>query len=126
METPSPLVWLRAGVFDPLSQEVPNPMDLEGRSSRGVYLVQFTGPLSPVVGDRLEALGADVMGYVPDDGLVVGFDRPSQVIAVSLWRDVRWLGPWLDGWKVDPALAGARGEVDLGVLAWDAERDWDG
>ena len=105
VDTPRPLLWLRAGVFDPLSDRVPVTLDMDGRSSRGVYLVQFAGPLGPDTGDRLDALGARVMGFVPDTGLVVAFDRPSQVIAVSLWRDVRWLSPWWDGWKVDPVLA---------------------
>jgi uncharacterized membrane protein/subtilisin family serine protease len=98
-------------------------MDLEGRSSKGVYLVQFTGPLSPDTGIRLEGIGASVMGYVPDDGLVVGFDKPATVLAVSLWKDVRWLCPWQDGWKVDPYLTRGLGTMDLGVLAWDEGRE---
>ncbi|MCK5252862.1 MAG: hypothetical protein KAQ96_07925, partial [Thermoplasmata archaeon] len=97
--TPSPQLWLRVGVFDPLTDQVPLGIGLDGRSSKGVYLVQFLGPLSPDTGSRLKAVGASVMGYVPDSGLVVGFDRPSTVLAVALWRDVRWLSPWLDGWK---------------------------
>ncbi|MCK5415451.1 MAG: hypothetical protein KAJ35_08725, partial [Thermoplasmata archaeon] len=92
-------------------------------SSKGVYLVQFLGPLSSDTGSRLEAVGASVMGYVPDSGLVVGFDRPSTVLAVALWRDVRWLSPWLDGWKVDPSLARTQGQIDLGVIAWDGSRE---
>ncbi|UCC92990.1 MAG: S8 family serine peptidase [Thermoplasmata archaeon] len=123
VETPSPLLWLKAGVFDPLADDKPLSLGLEGSSSRHVYLVQFVGPLSPDTGERLETLGAGVMGYVPDDGLVVGFERPSQVLAVSLWRDVRWLCPWQDGWKVDPWLEDARGTMELGVLAWDEGAD---
>lgn len=121
--TPSPQLWLRVGVFDPLYDQVPLGIGLDGRSSKGVYLVQFLGPLSPDTGSRLEAVGASVMGYVPDSGLVVGFDKPTTVLAVSLWRDVRWLSPWLDGWKVEPSLAQAQGQVDLGVIAWDGSRD---
>ncbi len=117
------MLWLRAGVFDPLAEDMPVPMDLDGRSSKGVYLVQFVGPLGPETGARLRALDVDVRGYVPDDGLVVAFDRPSQVLAVSLWNDVRWISPWWDGWKVDPALVHAVGPTELGVLAWDADRD---
>ncbi|MCK5414560.1 MAG: S8 family serine peptidase, partial [Thermoplasmata archaeon] len=121
--TPSPQLWLRVGVFDPLTDQVPLGIGLDGRSSKGVYLVQFLGPLSPDTGSRLKAVGASVMGYVPDSGLVVGFDRPSTVLAVALWRDVRWLSPWLDGWKVDPSLARTQGQIDLGVIAWDGSRE---
>ncbi len=117
------LLWLRAGAFDPLTDETPLALGLDGRSTRDVYMVQFEGPLSPATGDRLEAVGGRVMGYVPDGGLVVGFDRPATVLAVSLWRDVRWLCPWQDGWKVDPWLERAAGPIDLGVLAWDEGRD---
>jgi subtilisin family serine protease/uncharacterized membrane protein len=123
VDTPSPLLWLRVGVFDPLTDPVPLSMGLDGRSSKGVYLVQFLGPLTPDIGDRLVDVGARVMGYVPDNGLVVGFDRPSTVLSVALWRDVRWLCPWQDGWKIDPSLAMIQGRPDLGVLAWDEDRD---
>lgn len=119
-------LWLRAGAFDPLSEDLPLALGLEGASSSGVYVVQFEGPLSALTGERLTALGATVLGYVPDGALVVGFPRPSAVLSVALWRDVRWICPWQDGWKVDPSLEGVSGTMDLGVVAWPGAGDLTG
>jgi len=119
-------LWLRAGTFDPMADRTPLALGLEGSSSSGVYVVQFDGALSPTTGERLEALGASVLGYVPDDALVVRFPRASAVLAVALWKDVRWLCPWQDGWKVEPSLEGSSGPLDLGVIAWPGSGDLTG
>ncbi len=114
----APLLWMRAGIFDPLTDPIPSALGLKGASSRGIYMVQFSGALGPEVGDRLDSVGATVLGYVPEDGLVVSFPRPSVVISVALWDDVRWLAPWQDGWKVQPYLDQLEGRILLNLLTW--------
>jgi subtilisin family serine protease/uncharacterized membrane protein len=119
----APLLWMRAGIFDPLTDPIPSAMGLNSASSRGVYMVQFSADLGPEVGDRLDSVGAFVLGYVPEDGLVVSFSRPSIVASVALWDDVRWLAPWQDGWKVMPFMDQLEGRMLLNVLTWSSSHD---
>ncbi|MCK4971075.1 MAG: hypothetical protein KAS77_11115, partial [Thermoplasmata archaeon] len=119
----APLLWMRAGIFDPLMDPIPSAMGLKGASSRGIYMVQFSGALGPEIGDRLDSVGARVLGYVPEDGLVVSFPRPSVVVSVALWNDVRWLAPWQDGWKVEPYMDQLEGRMLLNVLTWSSSND---
>lgn len=122
-DTDRPLLWLRAGVFDPIEDPVPTIMGLRGASARGIYLVQFSKTPTPLTGDRLDAVGADVMGYVPENGLAVSFHSTAAVASVALWSDVRWLCPWQDGWKVDPSLSAVRGSILLTVVTWGTNVD---
>jgi len=119
----APLLWMKAGIFDPITDPIPSAMGLTSASSRGIYMVQFSAALGPEVGDRLDSVGATVLGYVPEDGLVVSFPRPSAIVSVALWNDVRWLAPWQDGWKVAPYLDQMEGRMLLNVLTWSSSRD---
>ncbi len=122
LKGPQP-IWLRAGGFVPGIDDLPLAMDLAGTSSRGIYLVQFSGPLSPGLGERLGRIGARVLGYVPEDGLVVQFPVPAAVRALATWSDLRWACPWQDGWKVHPALDELPGTIEMTVLTWRAGMD---
>jgi subtilisin family serine protease len=117
------LLYLRAGVFDPVRDAVPTVRGLRDAASPGIYLVQFSRPVSPGDGDAIGLLGARVLGYVPEGGLVVRLPRPAAVAAVAALASVRWACPWQAGWKLDPGLAGARGPLSLSVVSWDASED---
>ena len=118
-----PLLYLRAGTFDPVLEAVPTVRGLRQASSPGVYLVQFSRPVSAEDGRAIGLLGASVLGYVPEGGLVVRLPRPIAVAAIAAFPCVRWACPWQAGWKLDPGLAGASGALALDVVSWDAGQD---
>jgi uncharacterized membrane protein len=117
------LVRLKAGTFDPLVDDLPRVGDRIADASPGIYLVQYVRPVSPKDGRLLQALGVEVLGFVPDSSLAVKLPRPSAAIALAKLDGVRWLGPWQVGWKMHPALEGAEGRVFLTVLSWGAGID---
>ena len=114
---------LTAGTFDPVRDPLPSQRGLDGLASPGIYLVQFSKPLSVSEGAAVGASGATVLGFVPEGGLVVSMPRPSAVLAIAALPGVRWMGPWQLSWKVAPSLEGASGTLDLSVVAWGAGYD---
>ncbi|NOQ55090.1 MAG: hypothetical protein GQ558_10875, partial [Thermoplasmata archaeon] len=56
--------------FDPLVETVTLSPALRTTKWDGLFLIQFIGPTMPHWVDRVEALGCDLMSYVPDYGYI--------------------------------------------------------
>jgi serine protease AprX len=69
-----------------------------------LFLVQFEGALQPADRSQLQALGVDLLKYVPDDAFIAKFNgvSPASVRALNF---VRWVGPYGSDYKIHPRLA---------------------
>ena len=72
----------------------------------GLYLLQFSGPLTPEQREELKKAGVDLIQYVPDDAFIAKFNKVSPATVASL-SSVRWIGPYGQEYKVHPRLAAA-------------------
>ncbi len=99
---PSILLKFRAGEYDPLIQPPPIPDNLKLGGSQGVFIVQFDGPILHEWAQWLGERG-DILAYIPDYAFVV---RASDISAASFKAhpDVRFVGLFEPGFKLDPAL----------------------
>ncbi|MFH1276819.1 MAG: S8 family serine peptidase [Candidatus Eisenbacteria bacterium] len=94
-----------------------------GHDSLSRYgIVRFRGPVREEWRRAIEARGAVVAGYLPDDALVVRWDRavPTEIASSP---GVSWTAPYRPEYKRSPALAGPakRGEIDAVVLLFPGE-----
>lgn len=76
------------------------------KPASGLFLIQFEGALEASQRAQLNALGVELLNYVPDDAFIAQFDNaiPSQVQALDF---VRYIGPYRPEHKVHPRLAAA-------------------
>lgn len=105
---PAISIHLRAGSFDPLSAGAPPglPLDLATAGpagERAYYLVQFQGPIQPAWTEKLAALGAELLEYIPDYAFVVRLPA-GQSASLDALDEVRWAGPWLPAFRLAPEL----------------------
>jgi hypothetical protein len=94
---------LRSGVFDPLLQ--PQRFDglLAAPPSGRLFCVQSRTAILPEYRAALEALGFEVVAYLPQNAYVVRGERPASLLLVQeSW--VRSVGAIAVGQKLDPAL----------------------
>jgi hypothetical protein len=109
------------GFFDPLLErpdfEALLPAPPPGfpvRSGGTGYLyslVQFDRPVTAAAWRTLEMAGARVVGPVPGRALVVGLPADRRVKALRSMPGVRYAGPFVAGFKLEPGLFGfLRGE----------------
>ena len=67
------------------------------------YIVQRSGPISKEWHQKLKALSENVIGYLPDNALVVKAS-PGQMSRISEMKEARWVGPYLPEYKISPSL----------------------
>lgn len=67
------------------------------------YIVQRRGPISKEWHQKLRILSEDVVGYLPDNALVIQA-APAQVSRISEMKEARWVGPYLPAYKISPSL----------------------
>jgi subtilisin family serine protease len=72
----------------------------------GLFLVQFESTLKPAERSELQALGIELIKYVPDDAFIAKFNSvsPAKVSALDF---VRWVGPYGSDYKIHPRLSAA-------------------
>ena len=75
-------------------------------------LVQFEAGQSGAVRAALQASGARIEAYVPDDAFRVRRDGLS-LSALKAIPGVRWAGRWRDTWKMAAATRAAQGPADV-------------
>ncbi len=70
----------------------------------GLFLVQFENQIQPADRAALQALGVELVKYVPDDAFIARFNNVSPD-AVRALASVRWVGPYAPEYKIHPRLA---------------------
>ncbi len=89
---------------------------LDGRAA---FLVQFSEAISDETRARLSEIGAEAVGYVPDDALLV-LMNPNQVAALSNWTGVCWVGGYQPGDKLSDSLsqpaAAKNGSAEVNIV----------
>lgn len=91
-----------------------------GGQSR-LMLIQFVGPVKHAWIEQLKASGLELVAYVPNNAYLVRGDPNAQARLMTRNRSaeassegfVQWQGPFLDEYKLHPALAAG---TDAGVL----------
>ncbi len=71
---------------------------------RGVYLVQFVGPVEQGWKDAVAAAGVELLDYIPEFAFKARM-TPAQARAVRRLDSVRWVGIFHPGYKLSPRLA---------------------
>ena len=119
---PAGVIHLQTRTFDPLQDDAVNVASVQAAQVNadglGYYLVQFNGPVEQVWTQQVEALGGQVLGYVPDNTHVVRM-RPEQAANVATLLAVRWVGPYLPDDKLAPAL-----QAQSASIAQDAQAEF--
>jgi subtilisin family serine protease len=102
----APRIRLRSVTFDPGVGEPPISQALRAAatSGRGIYLVQFAGPVQESWKAATEQAGAKLYGYVPDYAFIGRIDAAAlaQVRALPF---VRWVGLYHPAYRLAPELA---------------------
>lgn len=122
---PTGVIYLQARTFDPIQDGMVEHATVQAAQvnadGRAYYLVQFDGPVEQVWAQQVEALGGQVLGYIPENTHVVRM-RPEQATTVATLPVVRWVGPFLPDYKLSPALqaqsAATSAEAEFYVVAF--------
>jgi subtilisin family serine protease len=101
------MIHLQSGSFDPLVDgppDVPAILQAEPDKQGTAYvLIQFRGPVEQAWPEELQALGAELLDYVPDYAYVVRLPV-DRLPAVTTLPQVRWVGPWQPAYRLAPEL----------------------
>lgn len=73
------------------------------QEGRGIYLVQFDGPIYEQERKALVNTGAVIDGYLPNYTYMVRMDQATRT-AVSAIPDVAWVGDYHPGYKICPEI----------------------
>lgn len=105
-------IRLPCGMFDPLAQPATGTVAVQGR----LHLVQLAEPPDEAVRQELEAQGLSLVAYIPDWTYLV---KGSSSVLARLREMVplRWAGPLLAAYRLDPQLAGRTRECTAPLLA---------
>jgi len=125
VQAAGPYIRLHRATFDPLSADPPLPPSLRvleyPTEQMLYYLVQFQGPIEQEWREALLALGVAIMDYVPDFAFVVKMDEGTARTVQGL-PAVRWVGPYLPGYKLSPGLDNlAEGEQEIIIALFAGE-----
>jgi subtilisin family serine protease len=112
-QNPSPAglpIRLKAATFDPIRGEPTLAAALRHQglqaTERGIYIVQFTGPIEDSWKGAVAAAGGELLEYVPDFAFKVRM-KPAQALAVRRLSRVRWVGLFHPAYKLSPRLVRA-------------------
>lgn len=117
---------LRSAVFDPL-KSAPSPIQIgqaQLESTRSInadqlaaessnqteaqkteyFIVQFNGPIQSKWTDRLRAQGCEISGYLANNAFIVKATRANIQSAQSVESNIRWIGNYGAGLKVESDL----------------------
>jgi hypothetical protein len=99
-----------------LSRELPSDLKQTRMSAalvgtaaarKGLYLVQFVGPIRDGWRTALEQTGAEVIAYVPNNAYVVSVDDRAAAELITLKKNspfVQWVGDYQPAYKLRPGL----------------------
>ncbi len=99
-------IRLQADTFVPASgdrPDIPPGLTIRGYApgQRGYYIVQFAGPVQQAWKNEVEALGGEILDYIPDFAFKVRLN-PAQAARVSGLDTVAWLGLFQPAYKINP------------------------
>ncbi len=101
-------IRLNAGTISPVpARQSPSRLTSGSFEGRRLHLIQFGGPVRPEWFAALQCTGARILDYIPENTyLVYGDDKALRAVAelAGSHAFVRWHGPYLDAYKVDPAV----------------------
>jgi uncharacterized membrane protein/subtilisin family serine protease len=117
----APLLYLKAGTFDPVNDPAPGPTGLKVGSTHPFYVVQFDGPIQKAWREAASDAGADLLEYLPDFGYFARI--PARSLGdVEAMDHVRYVGPAHLAYRIDPHLwNGEMTSRDLTAITWDEE-----
>jgi len=113
-------IHLQVGTIDTRAGEPPLPDELRlseyQPGEAGYYIVQFVDVILPEWRDRLDATGAERLGYVPNNAFLVRM-TPEQRASVVALTVVQWVGIYQPAYKISPGLPmPLEGQLTLTVL----------
>jgi subtilisin family serine protease len=106
-QQPPPTIQLEVGTFTPGQTALPLDPELTlGALPAGqpaYYLVQFAGPVQGAWKAAVQATGAQLLEYIPDNAFVIRM-TPEQANQVKGQANVRFVDPYQPGYKFNLAL----------------------
>jgi hypothetical protein len=110
-------IHLRAGTFDPLTEDEPNmDEDLVTETSNGYHILQFTGPIREEWKKEIEDMGGTFYGYIPDYAFILRIEDRLKLNGLPY---VRWAGDYHPVYKAEEGILDERtGDVDIDVLVF--------
>ena len=103
---------LKQGLVD-TAQPIDVAAEAPRLAARGERVVlQLDGPLDPERRAQLVEAGVVLGDYLPDYAFVARLEQTGAQ-ALSSLPFVRWIGPFEDGWKIDPRLSSVREARDV-------------
>lgn len=72
-------------------------------SSNATFIVQFTGPVQPGQVAQLSQAGVHVLGYIPENALLIRAD-PAALAPLSALAFVQWVGEYQSSHKLHPEI----------------------
>ncbi len=102
-------IRLQVAEFNPSLGEkpdIPPGLTIAGYAAgqQGYYIVQFDSAVEQAAKDRVTAVGADLINYIPDNAFKVRMN-PGQANRVSRLDGVAWVGIFQPAYKLDLGLA---------------------
>ncbi|MBN8480759.1 MAG: S8 family serine peptidase [Xanthomonadales bacterium] len=118
-------IVLRAGAFDPLDEHLEWAAIGTVGEVAGDYAIVQAGPGQiETMRAALDALGIEILGHVPNNAYSVRLNGADPAV-VRAQGGVRWIGAYMPGMKIDPALwpgqrigAAADAQVETDILAF--------
>lgn len=112
--SPPTLLRLQHDQFDPLHRQARLPDDLARlavAAEDAARVVQFRSAIGAEAHRVLAESGVEVLGYVPDFAFLVRASV-TQLQLLAAHPEVRWTGPWLPAYRLDPALLARAATAD--------------
>lgn len=125
------LLHFQVATFDPVLDGEPAAVvgdtNLVTVGDERYYIVQFNGLIEAAWIVQAEQLGAEPLGYIPDNAYLLRIE-PDDVEKIASIESVRWIGPYYPGYKLAPSLSqqtgtlrGNDGTVEVRVVAFPGE-----
>lgn len=88
---------------------------LSADSSRGLFIVQFAGPIRDEWLEKLARSGAEVVSYMPENAYIVTVEGAAHGLFAAYCSEsyVRWHGVLQPALKLDPALRAKAGSGEM-------------
>ncbi len=94
---------------------LPTGLSIEPPAGSALHIVQFTGPMLGQWRDALERAGAELIGALPANALLVRL-TPEARAAVATLPMVKWTGLFQPAYKLESGLLDASGERTVVIL----------